>query len=148
MLIDDTARSNIIDALTPNHFYYSKNQMIFHTIRSLFYSGAKIDLVVMVEEMRKRFPVEDIKPEEITGLYNTVVSLSAIDLTSHIKRIKDAHLKRELSKIGHTIKQLGEEESDSSIEETLVKAENLVFNIRADKRETNVVSSEELSRLT
>lgn len=115
------------EILTPEAFYVEAHQKIFAAMCSMASKGTPIDLVTLVEELKKTEELDSVGgPYVIAKLQNGVVSSSNID--SHCRIIAEKYIQRELIRISGIIINDAYEDS-ADVFELYDKAENLFFKI-------------------
>ena len=62
LMIDNDALSNAIELLKSESFYKYQHQKIFSAIEDLFNSAKKVDILTIVEELKKKGELKEIGP--------------------------------------------------------------------------------------
>lgn len=113
LMLDHNSISIGMSRLFPEIFYVESHQYIFKAIQSLYDANSKIDLLTVVEQLKK-----DEKLEYVGGMYyvmkltNSVVSGANIEI--HINLISENFLKREAIRLsGELISEAYEDSSDA-----------------------------------
>ncbi|MDI3533938.1 MAG: replicative helicase [Thermosediminibacterales bacterium] len=131
MLIEKEAIVSAAEILTGDDFYKEAHQKIFETIEELSNRGEPVDLITVVEELRKKNQLESVGGMTyIASLANSVPT--AANVEHYAKIVKEKSLLRKLIYAATKMASMGYEGS-SDIEEILDEAERLVFEI-AQKR--------------
>lgn len=128
MMLDGEALANIIDILNkPEVFYKEAHQRIFSAIKSLFERAEPVDILTVVQELKKSGELAMAGGAfYITQLTNRVASSSNAEMWSRI--IIEKFIQRELIRIStNSLTQSYEDTSD--IFELLDKAEQDLFQI-------------------
>lgn len=102
MLLEKNAVSDAIDILNVESFYDPKHQYIFNAIQTLFGQSSPIDLITVVEFLKKSGELEAAGGTVyISTLTNRIASTANIEF--HARIISERHIKRELIKMCSTI---------------------------------------------
>jgi replicative DNA helicase len=127
----------IMDMITPEAFYATKNKLIYQTMLELIAKGIEIDSVSISERLKEKgdFDKTGGKPY-ILELLDSVPSTSNIRHYANI--IIKKKLMRDLLEAGDYLSALGYEES-KEIEEILDEAEKKVFSVTNLKTTKNYV---------
>src|SRR5512137_2541003 len=99
------------ELLNPSVFYDWKHQRIYSAMMGLQQNNMPIDLLTVVEELRKRGELEAVDgPYKITKLTNSVVSSAHLD--THCRILVQKFIQRELIRISGEI--IGDAFEDSA----------------------------------
>ncbi len=131
MLLDREAIARTIEILDGESFYKEANRKIYDAIVKLYDLNEAIDLVTIIEELKKRDLLEHVGgPAYITELAGGVPTAANVEY--YAKIVKEKHLLRSLI---NTATQIVTEsfEPSSEVGEILDRAEKLIFNITSDK---------------
>ena len=102
MLDEEGTRYQVLERVKEDDFYYSKHQVIFKAIKSLSKQGKKIDLVVLLEELKNKNLIE--KAGGITYVSEIATSLlSTLALSEYIELLKEYSFKRKLHDVSNYI---------------------------------------------
>jgi replicative DNA helicase len=142
LLLDKDAFLRIQEVLKPDYFYDEKNQWIFKAILRLFDAHKPIDLLTVIEELRKMERLEFVGGEfYISELTLNVSSAANIEYHTHI--ILEKYIKRQLIHIaGETIHQAFEPGSDAFT--LLDDTEKNVYEIKNQGMKRNYVGINDL----
>ncbi|MBH83559.1 MAG: replicative DNA helicase [Flavobacteriales bacterium] len=112
LMIDNDALSNAIELLKPESFYKYQHQKIFSAIENLFNSAKKVDILTIVEELKKKGELKEIGgPSFVTKLTERIAS--AANIETHARIITQKFIQRELIRISsQTIKDAYDDTSD------------------------------------
>ena len=112
LMIDNDALSNAIELLKPESFYKYQHQKIFSAIENLFNSAKKVDILTIVEELKKKGELKEIGgPSFVTKLTERIAS--AANIETHARIITQKFIQRELIRISRqTIKDAYDDTSD------------------------------------
>ena len=127
MMLEKNAVTDTIDILKPGAFYDPKHQYIYSAIRNLFGSSSPIDILTVVNELKKNGELEAAGGVAyISNLTSRVASTAHVEYHSRI--IMEKFIKRELIRMGsEIIKKAYDDTADTF--EALGYAEELMFNI-------------------
>lgn len=142
MLIEEDAIAKAIELLNADSFYKDSHKKIFSTIVELYDRNKVVDLVTLIDELKKRGTLDKVGgPSYLTSL-TTVVPTSA-NIVHYAKIVKEKNLLRKLINTATQIVSEGYEHS-GDVDMLLDKAEQLIFDITSDKVEARVVPLKEV----
>ncbi|MDP8259366.1 MAG: replicative DNA helicase [Candidatus Aadella gelida] len=139
MLLDREAIAQAIEHLEDTAFYSETNKSIFRAIVKLYDSNEAVDIVTLVEELKKNKELDDVGgPAYITDLANSIPT--AANIEHYAKIVREKYLLRRLI---NTATQIVSEsfEPSSEIESLLDRAESLIFDITATQKRKMQVSA-------
>ncbi|MBU1084234.1 MAG: replicative DNA helicase [Candidatus Omnitrophota bacterium] len=139
MLLDREAISQAIEHLDEKAFYSQANGRIFQSIVKLYDNNEAVDIVTLVEELKKTKELENIGgPSYLTELANTIPT--AANIEHYAKIVREKHLLRRLI---DTATQIVSEsfEPAGEVENLLDRAESLIFDITATQKRKMQISS-------
>lgn len=137
MLLDKEAIAKVVEMLVVEDFYRDAHRIIFDALVTLFNRGEPVDLVTVTELLRQRGALEQVGGASyISTLANTVPTSANAEYYARILRNKS--ILRSLVSVGAQIARMGYDES-SEVDETLDRAEQLVFRI-SQRGETGTVA--------
>lgn len=142
MLLGEDAISKAIECLDETCFYKEPHRRIFSSVINLYNRNKAVDLVTLIEELKKAGSLNDIGgPSYITGLVNSVPT--SANILYYAKIVKEKSILRHLIT---TATQIVQEsfEPDSDVDDLLDRAETLIFEISSRKVESNVVHIKEI----
>ena len=127
IMLEKSAFDTVIEILKPECFYSDANQKIFMAMQGLAANSLPIDLLTVVEELKKREELEIVGgPYYVSKLTNAVVSSANID--AHSRIVLQKFIQRELIRISGEI--IGDAYEDSSDAFDLMDdAESKLFEI-------------------
>ena len=128
IMLEKAAFDNVIDTnLKPECFYVEAHQIIFSAMRDMQQNGVPIDILTVVEELKRKEKLDAVGGAYyITKLTNTVVSTAHID--AHARIILEKFIQRELIRISGEI--IGNAYEDSTdVFDLLDDSETKMFNI-------------------
>lgn len=128
MMLDKDCLANIIDILNqPDVFYKEAHQRIFSAIKSLFEKAEPVDILTVVQSLKKTGELEIAGGAYyVTQLTNRIASTANAEMHSRI--IIEKYLNRELIRISTNSLQSSYDDT-SDIFEMLDKAEQDLFSI-------------------
>jgi replicative DNA helicase len=132
MLLDREAIARAIEFLEETAFYKEANKKIYQAIVKLYDENQAIDIVTLIEELKKRNILDEIGgPAYITELANSIPTSANVEHYARI--VREKYLLRSLI---NTATQIVSEsfEPSSEVEELLDRAEKLIFDITSDKK--------------
>jgi replicative DNA helicase len=127
VMLEKSAFDTIVEILKPECFYVDAHQRIFKTFQTLAQQSIPIDMLTVVEELKKNEGLEEVGgPYYITKLTNAVVSTANIE--AHARIILQKFIQRELIRIsGEIISDAYEDSTD--VFDLLDDSETKMFNI-------------------
>lgn len=127
LMLDNEALSDTIDILKPEYFYKLEHQKIFDAIIVLFNESKPVDILTVIEELKKLGELESIGGAfYITQLTNNVASSANTEY--HARIIVEKFIQRSLIQISSTIIK---DSFDETIDvfDLLSKAEQDLFSV-------------------
>jgi replicative DNA helicase len=127
LMLDNEALSDTIDILKPEYFYKMEHQKIFDAIIVLFNESKPVDILTVIEELKKLGELESIGGAfYITQLTNNVASSANTEY--HARIIVEKFIQRSLIQISSTIIK---DSFDETIDvfDLLGKAEQDLFSV-------------------
>jgi len=95
LMLDKDALSMILDILRPQSFYVDAHRLIYQTMLDLFEKSNPIDLLTVMEALKKSGDLEAVGgPGFLAELTNRVASAANIEY--HARIIAQKHIQREL----------------------------------------------------
>ena len=131
IILDKDAIITVADTINPSDFYKEAHKIIYESMLSLNSNNEPIDLITLIEELRKEGHLDNI------GGISYLTSLSTIvPTTSNVKYyaniVKEKSVMRQLIKASNEIINLGYDAS-TDVQEILNKAEKSIFDISQEK---------------
>lgn len=127
LMLDRDSLANVIDSLHEETFYRTEHQLIFSVIHKLFGDSKPVDLLTVVQELKKRGELDLVGgPQYVTSLTNRVASTANIEY--HTRILNQKQIQRELIKVAAEITRDAYEESTDALE-LLDKAEKNLFAV-------------------
>ena len=127
IMLEKSAFDTVVEILKPECFYVEAHQQIYRAMQSLAQKSQPIDILTVVEELKRKEELEVIGgPYYVTKLTNMVVSSANID--AHSRIILQKFIQRELIRIsGEIISDSYEDSTD--VFDLLDDAESKLFEI-------------------
>jgi replicative DNA helicase len=144
MLLDHNAISQAIELLETGCFYKEAHKKIYSAIIKLFDENKAVDLVTVVEELKKTNALDEAGgPAYITGIASSVPT--AANILYYIKIVKEKHILRNLI---NASTQIAAECYNASwdADELVDKAEQIIFEIASKKVESRSVPLRDIIR--
>jgi len=143
MIIDRDAIATAIQLLDATSFYKEANQKVFSCIITLYDKSKAIDVLTLVEELKKRGDLEKVGgPSYITGLTSSIPT--AANILHYAKIIREKSVLRRLINTSTAIIQ-DSYTAKTDVDDLLDKAETMVFEITSRKHsETRSVHVKEI----
>jgi replicative DNA helicase len=112
IMLEKSAFDTVVEILKPECFYVEAHQQIYRAMQGLAQKSQPIDILTVVEELKRREELEAIGgPYYVTKLTNMVVSTASID--AHSRIILQKFIQRELIRIsGEIISDSYEDSTD------------------------------------
>ena len=127
IMLEKSAFDTVLEILKPECFYVDAHQTIFKAFQDLALKGMPIDMLTVVEELKKAEQLDMIGgPFYITRLTNAVVSTANIE--AHSRIILQKFIQRELIRISGEIMSDSYEDS-TDVFDLLDESETKMFNI-------------------
>lgn len=131
IILDKEAIITVAEIINPSDFYKEAHKIIYESMLSLNSNNEPIDLITLIEELRKEGHLDNI------GGISYLTSLSTIvPTTSNVKYyaniVKEKSVMRQLIKASNEIINLGYDAS-TDVQEILDKAEKNIFDISQEK---------------
>ena len=125
LLLDQDAVVAVVEFLRPEHFYEDKHQSIFSAIIDLYQEREPVDVVTVIQRLRKQKDLKEIGGAEyLAELVNRVPT--AAHAESYARTVKDLYTKRQLIGAAQKIAEMGFDEG-ADVREMLDVAESKVF---------------------
>lgn len=130
--ISKTALTKLCDDLTADMFYDEKNSIIFTAMKSLHSNNENIDTTILVNEIEKNGSINKVGGlAYISEVIDSVVSASNVE--SYIKIIRDKALRRKLISACEKIEKVARDEINDT-NEIIDSAEKDIFQITKQKK--------------
>ena len=144
MLIEEEAISKAIEYIDDTCFYKDSHKKIYKAIIELYHKSKAVDLVTLIEQLRKADVLEDIGGASyITGL--TAAIPTAANIIYYAKIVKEKYILRSLISAATDIASESYS-SETDADTILDRAEMMIFDITSRKIENRFVPIKELVR--
>lgn len=131
MMLDRAAIAKSVEILESDAFYREANKRIYETMLALFERGINVDIISLVDELRRRGQLEAIGGTYYLTEVNAQTPTAA-NIEHHARIVQERYLKRCLIQVaGQVLSDCYDETSDAL--EEIDKAETRIFDI-AEKR--------------
>jgi replicative DNA helicase len=142
LMLDRDSLANVIDSLKEDTFYRLEHQKIFAAIFQLFRDSKPVDILTVVQELKKRGDIDIVGGASyVTSLTNRVASTANIEF--HTRILNQKQIQRELIKVSSEIIKDAYEESTDALE-LLDKAEKNLFAVAEGNIKKNFSKMSEL----
>jgi replicative DNA helicase len=144
MLISREAIEKAGEILKAEDFYRQDNRIIFSAIMDLHERNQAVDLVTVIEELRKMGELEAVGgTSAITALSNAVPT--AANVVYHAKIVEEKSLRRQLIRAATDIASTGYEE-EADISTTIDQAEQKILSVANRKQSGGLVKIRDIVR--
>ena len=127
MLIDKNAVSIVTEKLTPEDFYRQAHQLIFSAMLTLYSKNEPIDMITVVDELKKMDKLDDVGGiSYVTLLANAVPT--AANAKYHAQIVEDKSQLRQLVEGATAIASMGYEGSED-VRDIMDQAEKMILQI-------------------
>ncbi len=142
LMLDKDALSTVIDSLKVETFYKDEHQRIFEVILNLFNNSKPVDILSVVQELRRRGELDLAGGAAyITSLTNRVASTAHIEYHSRI--LNQKQIQRELIKVSSNIISKAYEEGTDALM-LLDEAEKELFAVGQSNIKKNFAQMSDL----
>ena len=136
IILDKDAIITVAETINPSDFYKEAHKIIYESMLRLNSNNEPIDLITLIEELRKEGHLDNV------GGISYLTSLSTIvPTTSNVKYyaniVKEKSVMRQLIKASNEIINLGYDAS-TDVQEILDKAEKNIFDISQEKASDDI----------
>ncbi|MDR1372473.1 MAG: replicative DNA helicase [Dysgonamonadaceae bacterium] len=150
LMLEKDAFQAVSDTLTPESFYLKTNGLIFKAIQSLAHESKPIDILTVVQQLKKEETLEEVGGASyIAELSQKVVSSAHLDY--HARIVAQKHLARELISFSFDTVDMAFDESND-VDDLMQTAEKNLFeitqrNIKRDVTHIDPILSESMSQI-
>lgn len=127
LMLEKDAYMNVADFLTPEAFYDPVNQKIYEAISTLGFNQRPIDMMSVIEQLRKNGTLEDVGGS-VHIMELTARVYSAADVEYHAKIVTQKYLARRLISFATRIETEAFDESND-VDDLLQQTEGELFDI-------------------
>src|SRR6478752_428603 len=150
VMLEKSAFDTIVEILKPECFYVDAHQRIFKSFQNLVQQSMPIDMLTVVEELKKKEELDEVGGAYyITKLTNAVVSTANIE--THARIVLQKFIQRELIRISGEI--IGDAYEDSTdVFDLMDDAEGKIFEItnnflKTDYQEMSSALAQAINRI-
>ncbi|MBQ9319675.1 MAG: replicative DNA helicase, partial [Acidaminococcaceae bacterium] len=137
MLIDKNAVALVTEKLMPEDFYRQAHRVIFSAMLTLHSKNEPVDMVTVVNELKKQNKLEDVGGISYITLLANVVPTAA-NAKYHAKIVEEKSLLRQLVEGGTAIASMGYDGSED-VRDIMDQAEKTILRISNRKGGTDFV---------
>ena len=131
IILDKDAIITVAEIINPGDFYKEAHKIIYESMLSLNSSNEPIDLITLIEELRKEGHLDNVGGiSYLTSLSTIVPTTSNVRYYANI--VKEKSVMRQLIKASNEFINLGYDAS-TDVQEILDKAEKNIFDISQEK---------------
>ncbi len=135
MLIEEYAIAEAIEHLEQDSYYNEKNKIIFNAILNLYSENKAVDIVTLIEELKRTQDLDRVGGASYVTTLTTVVPTAA-NIGHYARIVKEKSILRNLiSTSTNIISECYDAQRD--VEGILDKAESRIFEISSRKIDTN-----------
>ena len=145
IMLDQAAVNAVIDILKPTSFYDPRHHLIFLSILDLFSKGEPIDILTVVQNLRKEGTLEAAGGAQYVSMLTNQVASSA-NIETHARVISQKFIQRELIRISGKIIQDAYEET-TDVFDLLDEAEASLFGVAEGNIRKNYDKMSQLIKL-
>jgi replicative DNA helicase len=128
MLMDMSATAEVSTTLSPDDFYFPAHQIIYSAIIDVYNRGQKVDIVTVVERLKKNDLLEKVGGSSFVASF-VKGNISAENIVYYADIVSEKSILRDLIKKSKSIIDKASSAKEE-IEEVLDEAENLIFDVR------------------
>ena len=130
ILVNPVCLTKVVETITPDSFYKPAHRYVYEAMLQLFNSNERIDIVSVSDVLNLNQKLELVGGRAfINDLSFKTITTSNVEY--YAKQIQEKAIKRSLINVGSEIVTSGYELTP--VEESLEKAERLIFNIASQK---------------
>ena len=145
LMLEREALDQVGDMLSPVDFYKPSHQKIFEAIRELHSKNQPIDIITVTNVLQARNEMDIAGgPDYLVALLDKTIS--AANITSHAKIVRDkALLRRLISTSSHIIEKAYDQEF-ADVESFLDEAETQIYKLGEQKTQSGLTGSMDIVR--
>ena len=138
LMLEQDAFAIVAEILKPECFYKETHEKIYRAIVNLAAKNEPIDMLTVVEQMRKEGNLDEVGGPAFIGGLTTNLASSA-HLEYHAKIIAQKHLSRELIRVATDIQTKAFDEK-ADVDDLLQEAEGAIFEVSQNGIKRDVVA--------
>lgn len=127
MLIDKNAVNTVTESLMPEDFYREAHRVIYSSMLTLHSKSEPVDMVTVVDDLKKQNKLEDVGGIAYITLLANVVPTAA-NVKYHARIVEEKSILRQLVEGGTQIASLGYEASED-VKDIMDQAEKTILRI-------------------
>jgi replicative DNA helicase len=151
IIIDSSPESqvSVFEELKPDDFYIEANRLIFTTLQSMFVRDEKIDLVTVVENLKKDGQLEKVGgPLVISKLTSRIASTANLD--AHLKILRQKSIARKQIKFAYDLQRKAYDDTEDVFDNNdfMLLSVNQIINdieIGSEKKIDEVLNTVEIN---
>ena len=147
MLIDNKAVGTVSGILKPDDFYRQAHRVIYRAMLNLYGRGEPVDLVTVIEELRKMNKLQEVGDVSYITLLGEVAPTAA-NVKFHAQIVADKAMQRQLIESGTVIASLGYECPDGEIRNAVDSAQKQLLELTEHRRGRDFVPIQEIVEST
>ena len=147
MLIDNKAVGTVSGILKPDDFYRQAHQVIYRAMLNLYGRSEPVDLVTVIEELRKINKLQEVGDVSYITLLGEVAPTAA-NVKFHAQIVADKAMQRQLIESGTVIASLGYECPDGEIRNAVDSAQKQLLELTGRRRGRDFVPIQEIVEST
>ncbi|ACV39916.1 replicative DNA helicase [Leptotrichia buccalis] len=137
IFINPNVMGDIVDVITAEDFYKNNYKLIFSEMVKAYNNGKIIDVLLIIESLKKNEVMEEVGGEDI--IYDlTEVVPTAANAVNYAQIIKEKSIQRQLITIGEKIVKMAMRGYEN-IDAMLDKSESMIFKIAESKQKKDIV---------
>ena len=137
VFINPNVIGDIVDIVTVEDFYKNNYKLIFSEMIKAYNMGKIIDVLLIIESLKKQELIDEIGGEDI--IYDlTEVVPTAANAVNYAQIIKDKSVQRQLIDIGEKIVKMAMRGYDE-VDTMLDKSESMIFKVAESKQKKDIV---------
>ncbi|MBQ3366188.1 MAG: replicative DNA helicase [Acidaminococcaceae bacterium] len=147
MLIDNKAVGTVSGILKPDDFYRQAHRIIYRAMLNLYGRSEPVDLVTVIEELRKMDKLQEVGDVSYITLLGEVAPTAA-NVKFHAQIVADKAMQRQLIESGTVIASLGYECPDGEIRNAVDSAQKQLLELTEHRRGRDFVPIQEIVEST
>ena len=147
MLIDNKAAGTVSGILKPDDFYRQAHRIIYRAMLNLYGRSEPVDLVTVIEELRKMNKLQEVGDVSYITLLGEVAPTAA-NVKFHAQIVADKAMQRQLIESGTVIASLGYECPDGEIRNAVDSAQKQLLELTGRRRGRDFVPIQEIVEST
>ena len=147
MLIDNKAVGTVSGILKPDDFYRQAHRIIYQAMLNLYGRSEPVDLVTVIEELRKMNKLQEVGDVSYITLLGEVAPTAA-NVKFHAQIVADKAMQRQLIESGTVIASLGYECPDGEIRNAVDSAQKQLLELTGRRRGRDFVPIQEIVEST